>query len=431
MYSTKSFCNVTAFASQEPGVVSGIGELTTYAKTFTKELGFYHHSTIENYDLMNFSSQTDGVRKAVPQVNVDQAIALVDEVTRATLSTSGQLYYDEILTQLKTKAETLGANTVDMGAMVNYGVWWVPEWISWTDATNPAANTHKVWLALEAFKNQYTDFEIVVVPPMDNLDLFFNPGAIVENLVRNITPSQMMERADVAKAGFPDTLTRTDPYEYRDPITVSRRFDVYWTAVIYGAAGNDPDVIRDALVNYILAHSTHTRDEWAVIFPDIFKRTEFVFAPYWLKYAAEQRVFDHGIYSPIVDHQYPVAWLDTNAVGYAHDHIVSVAQTMAFPYRSMQMAVVGHFENRDGKTRISDHYPDFINAGTETTDFGRMSPATEAWAQVMMEIIINAEKLTPATDLPRGMYRVTRGAKTFVGKSHNRVLLLVLAKSSA
>jgi hypothetical protein len=431
MYSTKSFCNVFAFASNEPGVVTPIGELTTYAETFTKELGVYHHSSLDGYDLLNFSSATDGVKKAVSQTIVDQAVGLVDLVVRATLGTSGELYYDEMLLQVKTKAETLNANAVDMGPMVNVGAWWVPEWISWSDATAGAAdNTNKVWLGLEAFKNQYTDYEIVVVPPLDNLDQFFNPGSIVESLISAITPTQMMDRAETAKNGFPATVTRTDPYQYLDPVNTARKLDVYWTVVIYGPAGNDPDIIRDALVNYILANSTHSRAEWATIFPDIFKRTEFIFAPFWDSYAAEQRVFDYGIYSPIADNAKCVDWLTTYADGYTADQIKSVSQVMGFPYRSLLMGVVGNIENRDGKMRITDYYPDFINVGSDSTDFGRMSIPTQQWAQVMMSLITTAEGLTPATDMPKGMYRVTRGALTYVGLTYNRVLLLILAKSN-
>lgn len=430
MYSTKSFCNVFAFASNEPGVNSPIGEITTYAQTFTKELGNYSHSTIKGYELLNFISEADGVKQSMPQTNVDQAIALVEHVVRLTLGTSGELYYDEVLLQLKTKAESLNADTVEMGAMVSANGRWVPQWISWSDAGSTDANIHKVWLSLEAFKNQFTDNEIVVVPPFDDVDYFFNPGSLVESRVKAITPTQMMERADAARAGKPDTLTRTDPYEYRDPANTARKFDVYWTVLIYGPAGNDPDVIREKLVDFILSRSTHTRDEWAVIFPDIFKRTEFVFAPFWSNYAAEQRVFDHGVYSPIIDYINPVDWLIENAVGYPADHIRSVAQVMGFPYRSMQMAVVGHIENRDGKTRVTDFYPDFINVGTESTDFGRMTPATQEWAKLMMTLVGQAENVDVSTDLPKGTYRVTRGNKLYVARSFNRVLLLILAKSN-
>jgi hypothetical protein len=431
MYSTKSFCNVSALASNEPGVVSPLGELSTYGYTFSKEIGYFRHSTIDGYELLNLNSETEGVKQAMPQANVDQAVALVDHAVRATLGTSGELYFDEILLQLKQKAEAIGAVALDMGAMVTANGRWVPQWISWSDSNTPDENTHKVWLSLDAFKNQFTDFEIVVVPPFDDLDAFFNPGTIVENRVKAITPTQMMERAELAKDGHPETFFRTDPYEFRDPVVSSRRFDVYWTVIGYGPAGNDPDVIREKLVEFILARSTHTRDEWAAIFPDIFKRTEFIFAPFWNKYAAEQRVFDQGVHSPIIDHNYTAAWLMQQAVGYTEDHILNVAQIMAFPYRSLQIAVAGHIENRDGMVRITDFYPDFINAGTESTDFGRMTPETQEWSQVMLNLVRAAETVDAAASLPRGTYRVNRGDKLYVGKTFNRTLLLVLAKSSA
>lgn len=431
MLSTKSFCNVSAFLSNVPGIVNPIGELSTYGYTFSREIGYFHHTTIPGYDLLNLSSQDEGVMKTMPQVNIDQAVALVDHVVKATLGTTGELYYDEILLQLKTKAETINAISIEIGAMVSANGRWVPQWISWVDNNDPEDNVHKVWLALEAFKDQYTDYEIIVVPPFDDLDAFFNPGSIVENRVKAITPSQMMERADIAKEGHPDTLTRTDPYEYRDPVNISRRFDVYWTVVLYGPGGNDPDVIREALVTYILANSTHTRDEWAVIFPDIFKRTEFIFAPFFDQYAAEQRAFNHGVYSPILNHAKPVTFLTTYAKGYSVDHIKDKAQVMGFPYRSLQIAIIGHIENRDGKVSITDYYPDFINAGTiDGTDFGRMSPNTQTWVKIMMDLIVHAENLTAAIDLPRGTYRVIRDGVTYLARNHERVLLLVVAKSN-
>lgn len=442
MYSTKSFCNIFAFASNQPGVVSPIGELTTFAKTFTKELGVYHNPAIDGYDLLNFSSRTNDVAQLMPSAIANEAIVLVDEAVKITYSTVGEVFYDDLLLKLKQKAETFGGIKVEMGPMVpstpdsSGASKWVPEWISWTSSTIPGStdstvsNTNKVWLTIDAFIAQYTDYEIVVVPPFDDLDSFFNPGSIVETRLKTLTPTQMMERVEVAKAGDPETIIRTDAYEYRDPVNSARRIDSYWTVLIYGPAGNDPDVIRDKLVTYILERSARTRDEWATIFPDIFKRTEFIVAPFWDTYAAEQRVFDHGIYSPILDHKRVMTWLSTYAHGYAAAHIDANAQCVAFPYRSLQMATIGHIENRDGKLRLTDYFPDFINTGTESTDFGRMSIPTQEWAVIMMDLVLLAERITTSTDLPKGVFRVIRGAYTYVGKTHNRVLYLVLAKSN-
>lgn len=428
MYSTKSFCNVLAFASNEPGVVSPIGELTTYAKTFTRDLNILHNSEFDGFDLFVFSSIKDDAAVAMNQTVADQAIGLIDTVVKATLSHVGDISYDEALTRLLTYAEANNAFGIEMGQMVNAGNWWVPEWISFSSNGVVGDNVHKVWLSLEAFKNQYTDYEIVVVPPFEDVDSFFNPGSIVENRIKAITPSQMMEQADVAKDGNPETLVRTDPYEYRDPVNTSRRFDVYWTVVIYGQAGNDPDLIRDEIVNYILSHSVYSREQWATIFPDIFKRTEFIFAPFWEQYAAEQRIFTHGVYSPILDSTKIIDWMKQQAPEYPVDHVERNTMVLPWPYRSMQIATVGHIENKDGKIRINDHYPDYIAVGSESTDFGRMSIETQAWAMMMMELIILAENVNPSTDMPRGTFRVVRQGKLYIGKTHNRVLFLVAPK---
>lgn len=430
MYSTQSFCAISAFASNQPGVTSPIGELTTYAKTFTKELGQYHSSTLAGYDFLNFISEEDEVKVAVPPTIVNQGVALVDEAVRITLGSTGELFFDEILLALRTKGETIGATNINIGAMYESNGEWVPEWISWSDSATVGENTHRVWLTRSAFEAQYSNYEITVVAPIDDLDLFFNPGSIVETMIKGITFTHMIQRADDAKDGNPETILSSEAYEYNDPVSSSRRLDVNWTVLIYGPAGNDPDLIRDTLVDYILANSDRPREDWALIFPDIFKRTEFVFAPFWDSYALEQSVFNHGIYSPIQDHGRVVSWLTEQANGYMAGHIANVAQILAFPYRSLQIASVGHPENREGKTRISEHYPDYINVSSTDTDFGRMSIPTQEWLNIMVMLVKTAESLTPSVPVPPGYYRVVRGDKTYVAKSHKRVLLLCLAKNS-
>lgn len=428
MYSTKSFCNVLAFASIEPGVVSPIGELTTYAKTYTRDLNIFHNAELDGLDLFVFNSTLDDVAQTMDQSVANQAIGLVDCAVKATLGHIGEISYDESLTGLLAYAEANNAFAVEIGQIVNAGNWWVPEWISFSSTGIVGENHHKVWLNLESFKNQYTDYKIIVVSPFEDLDTFFNPGSIVENRIKAITPTQMMEQADAAKDGNPETLVRTDPYEYRDPMNSARRFDVYWTVVIYGQAGNDPDLIRDELVNHILSNSIYSREQWAVIFPDIFKRTEFIFAPFWEQYAAEQRIFTHGVYSPILNAVYITDWMKQQAPSYPADHIDVNTMVLSWPYRSLQIATIGHTENKDGKIRITDHYPDYIAVGTESTDFGRMSVDTQAWAAVIMELVIIAESLNTSTDLPRGIFRVNRQGKLYAGKTFNRVLFLVAVK---
>lgn len=432
MYSTKSFCNILALIKNDPSQNSIIGELTTQALTSSRDLATFHHATIDGYDLVNFFSRNDATKEIMRRTAVDQAIAFVDLCVRTTMGTSGEIFQDEVLRALVALAGTAAvkATNVETGPMVSDGVRWVPRWISWTDANDTRTNEHIVWLAVDDFVAEYPEFEIVVVPPVDNLDSFFNPGSVVEAMVKAITPTQMMERAETAKGGFPTTWRRSDPYMYFDPINPSRKFDVYWDVLGYGEAGNDPDLIREEMVNYILAHSTHSREEWATIFPDIFKRTEFVLTPHWNKYAADARQFDHGIYSPFVNNADTANYAKLGAVNYAAAHVNANAQVFAFQHRSIAISSIGHVENRDGKVKLSQVYPDYMAVPSSSTDAGRMSPATQAWAEKLLEMILLAEVWTSATRMPRGIYRVTRNNKNYISCTINRVLYLVLVKSS-
>lgn len=429
MYATKSFCNVSAFISNEPNSNSPIGELTTHAATFSRDVATFHSATIGGYDLINFSSRDEEQKQIMRTSAIEQAIALVDQAVRITLGTSGELYQDEVHRALVQKAEQINANNIETGRMISDGTRWVPRWISWSDAGDSRENEHIVWLSIDDFVVDYPEYEIVVVPPVDNLDQFFFPGSVVESTIRAITPTQMMERAESAKGQNPTTWRASEPYTYHDPVNSSRRIDVYWQTLGYGEAGNDPDLKRDALVEFILANSSRTREDWAVIFPDIFRRTEIVFTPMWDKYAAEARVFDHGVYSPIVDNSDIVKYAVIGAPEYPLAHVQANAQVFAFNYRSLAIACIGHIENRDGKVKFSQHYGDYMAVPSTSTDAGRMSPETQQWVEKMAELVLLAEGWTIATRLPKGIYRVKRGQKTYISATVNRVLMLVLVKS--
>lgn len=431
MYNTKSFCNVSAFVKNDPNQNSVIGELTTQALTFSREVASFHHTTIDGYDLINFFSRNNDTKEIMRRTAVDQAVAFVDLCVRTTMGTSGEIFQDEIHRAIVALAGTpaIKANNIDTGPMVNDGTHWVPSWISWTDTNDTRENEHIVWLAVDDFMAEFPDWEIKVVTPVDNLDSFFNPGSMVEAMVKAITPTQMMERAENAKGGFPTTWRRSDPYMYYDPMNSSRKFDVYWDVLGWGDAGNDPDLIREEMVKYILANSTHTRDEWAVIFPDIFKRTEIVCTPLWDKYAADARVFDHGIYSPFVDNADTEKYAKIGAPNYAAAHVKTNAQIFAFPHRSIAIASIGHVENRDGKVKLSQLYPDYMAVPFQSTDAGRMSVETQAWVEKFLEMLLIAETWTSATRMPRGIYKITRNNKTYISATINRVLFLILVKS--
>ena len=373
----------------------------------------------------------NGAAVTLSQDLVDQAIELVHIAVNRTITTAGEIILNELLREMMQSATRLNVADIRLGPMVNHGQFWVPSSIMWTDTSTTEQNTHRVWLSLEHYLNQYTDYEIVVVPPFEPLDDFFFAPSVVQSRLNAITPIQMMDRAQEARGGFPATVIRTLEFDYIDISSPDRKFKTFWSVVIYGRAGDNPDAIKDAIVKHILDNTSYPRQRWEQIFPDIFKRTEYVLAPLWNQYSATASQLRHGIYSPLIPVTgVVVEHLIAAVPEYPQDHIRQNTITMPFIYRSLAIPTIGNIENRDGKFLITDYFPDYMAIPTSDTDFNRVSTMTQEWIYKVHEAILQAEEWFDGYDLRPGFYRIERDSKFFVGFTYENVQYLILTKTS-
>src|SRR6218665_2385872 len=99
MYASKSFCNINALVSNTPGVISPVGEISTEAETYSRELGMYKSPTLPAYTLFNLRSADDlGNKLAMHQTLVDEGVKLSDRIYNYIVGLTGQIFYDELLT---------------------------------------------------------------------------------------------------------------------------------------------------------------------------------------------------------------------------------------------------------------------------------------------------------------------------------------------
>jgi hypothetical protein len=431
MYSSKSFCNVDALISNVPGEISSVGELSTYGQTFTRDLGVYVDHDRPGYTLMNFVSSSDVTGPATMNFQlVTQAIAISHLIINKGQTTTGEIFSDELLSDLFTFGLTNDARNFTLGPMNAHDGKWFPDWVKWTSDLLVEDNENTVWFTINGFITQYTDFNITVVTPLDNLDNFFTSGANVENLISAITVPQTMDRIQQFKGGNPETIIRSDIYDYVDPINSAHRVPVNWPVLIYGPSGNNIDAIKDALVDWILAHSSHNRTEWTVIFPDIFKRTEFVIVPHWHKYGIPNMTLQQGIYSPMSRPVNALAFIKQIVVGYNSAHIDANAVVLGHPYRSLAVSAIGSAENRDDLFGIDEVFTDYINVTTSSIEFNRMNPETQAWVLMLSEMIIVAETMTEFSTVPQGMMKMQRSEIWYVVKTYQNIQYLVASKRS-
>jgi hypothetical protein len=103
MLSSMSFANIVPWVSNTPGTNSPIGEMTTQAKTFSREMGIYQDNTRPNFSINCLRSidETEGV---VTKVVLDSALAVQQGDVHERSAVSGCLAH---------RAGSLGGNHVE------------------------------------------------------------------------------------------------------------------------------------------------------------------------------------------------------------------------------------------------------------------------------------------------------------------------------
>lgn len=433
MYNLKGFMVYDPLADNTVNVIAPLGELSTHCNTFAKEKGAYISTTYPDSKLVSFLSQTVAT-------NGTKALIKVPAAHQAAALNLGQwIYAKAIASEIRDDRpafETALFNAfsglmtdLDFGELVSDGVRWMPEWISYT-LTGQGENRVRIWFADDSMRRQYDEYEIAFVAPIAKLDDFFRDPSEVKALVDAYTLTGALEKADVVKARKPETVMVNKIYKYFAQLAPFINLDTNWLIIVWGPAGNNPDIIKQELAKWILANSQHTEEEWMDIFPDIFTSTEFIATPFWDKIAIEQKVITNGVYSPTIQlieartkslktikgKNYSVAHIDENLV------------LTGFMYGSLCATICGGPYNRDGIKRFDDQWPDYINVSTNSPDANRPSKTTQDWVAFFYEMLLVAENATLFSDLPVGMSRVTRDGIVYIASSHKDILYLVVTK---
>jgi hypothetical protein len=433
MYQLKGFASIETLVSNVSGVVAPIGELSIYSATFSKDKKVYPSNLNSYITIYTFSSTSDVTEEIdpVPSI-VSIGHSILDWVyTRQLASTTIENTQQFLLSLATNFAEE--CDSMECGSLVNASNGkQFPEWISWkTRSYLDEDNITTIWLSDQSFRQKYDNYEIVVVPPIENIDSFFSTAANVQMLVSNVTHSERFNYIQVARGDDPETALVGVSFNWVDPVNGANLINTNWSILVYGLNGNDNDVIREAIAAYILNNTNRSESEWRAIFPDIFKRTEFIFFPRWHNYAIPNMVLQSGIYSPVIYADKEIDYLKsilTPETGYAGSFVQSHASIMPHPYKSLALLVIGGYENRENLFDITQIYPDIINVSSTSVDYNRMSSQTQGLLTRLTQMILIAENLTYNADIPIGYRKVQRYGIVFISTRYMNIELLVSSK---
>jgi len=433
MYTLKGFFQFSGLFNNQLDQVAPFGELSEDSKSYGKDKLVYTNGQVSpETSLVVFHTVKDGARVTVP-VNVSNTALTIGAFLLARART-GQIGSDAFVLRQQLNAEFgTKATNFQTGAILSGDGLRLPEWISYTDSSSGlGTNTITIWLADQSFLGQYDEFDIQVITPILPLNDFFLDPTVVK---RKLAAYDLVAKTDEAQAKrgkYPFTKIQTLRYDYVNPVDAKDLTSSYWIVLIYGQAGNNPDLIREAIVAEILKNSTHSRDEWAVILPDLFRTTEFIFTPFWNNYSVPNHEFQAGIYSPVIDPREMLKLIKRTArgTGYTDAYVTNRYELSVNLYKSIAFGVVGNPNNRDSITQFSDKWPQYMVVSNGNPDGDRMSPDTAEWTALFSRLLVAAETMTMFTPVPQGLARVQRDGIVFASGYYKNINYLVASKPS-
>lgn len=435
MYKLKAFCQIAALIDNTVDIVAPIGELSDRGFTYGRNKEKLNSAASPGYTLIGFSSKRDGVDEQVNGILAQDLLAVCKWAYEAALSnkfnSTSESFRVAFVQQWNAKYSIFTTGSMLQAAQ---GAW-MPTVIEIRDIANDELQ-YKLWFASETFEQQYDEYHIEVVTPVEDLDVFFLGRAAVISALAAETHDLKMEKVQAIREVYPESFISGPMYEWydpTDPLDKTRRIATYWTPLVYGIAGNNVDAIKEALRDYILSHSTHSKDEWAAIFPEIFTSTEFVFVPMWRLYSIPNRELATGLYSSVANLNYAKAELIrlVRGEGYTDAYLDGNAEVFGAAHKAITVAVAGGPHNRDGVTSFVQRYYDYINVDSVSLDFMRMNPETRRMVLALAEMLAVAESMTPDSAVPVKFTRLLRDGVLYVSYTLDRFQLIVTSRYSA
>lgn len=407
------------------GVVATFGELSADSKTYAKEVGMYGRSN-SPLGIATFHCRDGSTKVPLPDLQRGVIEEVIDwvyaQARRPVLLTHNEYIYSFNLAFNNRKI-----TDIEFGELESDGTdtlpWFVGFMYNETDYI-------KMWFGDQWFSEQYDEYEIVVLPALPNVDDFWLAGNIVKQKLDLNDLVEHSRRVQELRGGFPPTIVETEMFLYYDPQNPLHTEKTYWTILGYGPDSNNIDYRHDALVDYVLSHSTHSREEWMTIIPDLFRRSEFYIMPQWDLVAIETtETGGRGIYSAISNLRLSMSRLKAIAADYDPVHVGYYAETWPHHYKPLSIYSIAHVETRSRRYSLFEWYRDYIPVASSTSpDWNRMEPPTQEWASMIAELLYLAEIHTKYKRVPRKYSKVTRNGFTFIVGSHKGLKFLVYAR---
>jgi hypothetical protein len=431
MYKLQGFLRIDNQQNNTVGAISNLGELSTQSMTYSREKGIYRNTTQPGIAFVSFTSKHENNPPVVvPQNYSDHILQVCSRMITYSSSFGDSVTSIALANDLFNNFSGLIFD-FESGPLISTPNLTLPEWISWQNPLyNNGDNRIKIWLSDQAFRRQFDDYEIFLLNPVDDLKDLMRAVNITEQSLSFRNAERNMELIAQLKNNEPETTIRAHTYTFIHPLNASKVYKLTWHAIVYGRAGDNPDIVKDKIIEEIEAVENIDILTWKSALEELFSTTEFTLVPKWLNQAIPDRTIQAGIYSPITTVTQEINSMISLFSDVDPDFLKEHLQVIGVPYRSLSIYSLGGEDNLNGLYKLTQKYPDYINVGTESGDFNRMSNETQSFATDLQQLIMISENETDYAELPVYIRRVTRYGKTWLTRKFQGIQFLVYAKSN-
>lgn len=429
MLEYKAFVTKTNFADNESNATAPVGELSKIARSFSRDIKVFPNPSVPEIILNMFSAHDTSNPDAYVPPSEDDLTEM--QSVAEWVITRGDLKLAP--SDLPSYIDSITGHFVNMDGQFSVGnlVQLDGGWFASSVSYESAGRNWRLWFGDAEFRAQYDEYYIETVFPVDNIDELHREYAHVQALLEQSTSTTMLSKIMQIEKEAPSTINKGQDYTWTDQSDASIRLPISFAVVIYGNAGNNIDVIREAIVQDILSKSIYDRSAWAKVLPELFSPNEMVFVPYWNSPLESYDPLEDDIYqSAVAPDDIKQLALDFTP-NFSPAHIEAKVSLVPTLWRGIVMSAVPHEPaNDDPSPTFSQLYPDYMLAKTTDPDFHRMEEPTREVVVIIFNLLTYAERYNDYFVLPENYSRTVRSGKEFITISHNGYLYHALTKRS-
>lgn len=427
MILVKGFYSVPKLSNNSALTTAVFGELSQYASTFSRDYKTFTRGSSQ-LNFCAFSVKSDGNKTELGINYSSLACEVGDWIYNLGLTFSPSSTRLNFIQALQDNFGNKVKN-VNCGNIISNINLRMPSWVSWETDTQPVSHFYKIWITGAAFETEYDDYEIFVVPPVQNINSLFQPYPdLVVELAKNDI-SAIHTRLTAVRNRFPETVVYTEMVELIDGTNSNNKINVGWTALIYGPSGNSTDNVKQAIINYILSNSNNVESDWRLLMPDLFNTTCFYVIPRWSNFATPPRIALPGIFSPVVNAIENFNFVKNITSSYiSTPHLTTNLETTIHRYKDISLSFIGGEFNRLNLFKFTDYFSDYNAQESTNEDFNRQKQSTKDLTNLLTLILKKIDNWETDNTVPASLRVLTKFNQKFIVGKLNNVEFLVLMK---